>query len=163
MKIRAVTKEDHKQIAAIYNHYIADSVATFETELVSSTDIKNRIKQVAKRAFPWLVCELDGVVIGYAYADVWKERTAYQHCAEVTAYLAPEASGQGAGTALYDALLNELSNRELKALIAVITLPNESSVKLHEKFGFEKAGHFSEVGRKFDQWLDVGYWQKSLK
>jgi len=162
MKIRAVQTEDHKKIAAIYNHYIAHSVATFETELVASADIKQRIKQVQNRKFPWLVCEQDGEIIGYAYADVWKERTAYKHCAEVTAYLAPDAYGQGVGSALYGALFNELNDRDLKALIAVITLPNEGSVALHEKFGFEKAGHFAQVGHKFDQWLDVGYWQKNL-
>jgi len=87
----------------------------------------------------------------------------YNHTVEITVYLHNKAQGNGYGSSLYKALLDELSNRGFHCVIAVIALPNEASIKLQESFGFTKVAHFKQVGRKFDRWIDVGSWQLTLK
>lgn len=162
--IRNALEKDAISIAEIYNYYICETAITFETEKVSSVDIFERILAVQSNDLPWLVAEDDmGNVIGYAYASKWRERFAYRFSVEVTAYLSPKALGNGLGTKLYKALFTELKRRSIHSVIGGITLPNKPSVALHEKFGLEKVAHFKEVGFKFNQWLDVGYWQGTLK
>ncbi len=104
----------------------------------------------------------DGRVAGYAYASRWNLRSAYRHTVECTAYLAPDATGRGLGTRLYEELFARLRSLDVHAVIAVIALPNPASVALHERFGLRQAGLFREVGRKFGAWVDVGYWQATL-
>ena len=152
---------DAAAIAEIYNHYIEHTVVTFEETLVSAADFVARIEVVHATGFPWLVAEEAGRVLGYAYATKWKERSAYRFSAEVTVYLAPTATGRGLGTRLYTELFPMLDARGLHALMGGITLPNEASVALHEKFGMRKVAHFEEVGFKFGRWLAVGYWQRT--
>jgi phosphinothricin acetyltransferase len=106
---------------------------------------------------------VDEVIVGYAYASKWKERSAYKNTAEVTAYLKHGLSGQGYGKALYTTLLEALKALDCHVVLGCIALPNQASVGLHEYFGFSKVAHFTEVGRKFNQWIDVGYWQKLYK
>jgi phosphinothricin acetyltransferase len=101
-------------------------------------------------------------VVGYAYATKWRVRPAYRHSVESTIYLDQAFAGRGLGRVLYETLLDELRRRELHRVIAGIALPNEASVGLHEAIGFRKAAHFSEVGRKFGRWIDVGYWELKL-
>jgi len=162
--IRSVVKEDAISIAEIYNHYISETVVTFETEVIDPEDIFNRISKILSDDLPWLVAEDDkGKVIGYAYASKWRERFAYRFSVEVTVYLSPNSSGHGVGTQLYEALFSELNHRSIHSVIGGITLPNQASIGLHEKFGLEKVAHFKEVGYKFNQWLDVGYWQGVIK
>jgi L-amino acid N-acyltransferase YncA len=96
-------------------------------------------------------------------ATKWRERFAYRFSVEVTVYLAPTFTGNGVGSQLYDALFSVLKSRSIHSVIGGITLPNLASVALHEKFGLEKVAHFKEVGFKFEQWKDVGYWQGVLK
>lgn len=158
--IRSVLDKDAAYIGKIYNYYISETVATFETEIISPDIISDRIAKVQNDNLPWLVAEDDsGQVIGYAYASKWRERFAYRFSVEITVYLSPNASGAGIGTKLYEALFVELKHRSIHSVIGGISLPNPSSIALHEKFGLEKVAHFKAVGFKFDQWLDVGYWQ----
>lgn len=159
--IREASAADAASIAEIYNHYVEHTVVTFEETLVSAADFAARIASVHVSGFPWLVAEEAGRVLGYAYATKWKERSAYRFSAEVTVYLAPTATGRGIGKLLYGALFPLLDARGLHALMGGITLPNEASVALHEKFGMRKVAHFDEVGFKFGRWLDVGYWQRT--
>jgi L-amino acid N-acyltransferase YncA len=162
MPIRSVTPADAPAIAAIYNHYIAHTSVTFEETLLSDADMLARIEALT-RQHPWLVSvNENGAVQGYAYASPWKTRSAYRHTAEVTVYLHHDAARQGLGRALYTALLAELAQGGYHVALACIALPHEASVGLHEAMGFQKVAHFTEVGRKFDRWLDVGYWQKQL-
>ena len=162
--IRNALDKDIISIAEIYNHYISDTSITFETETISPEDILDRISKVQADNLPWLIAEDDmGKVIGYAYASKWRERFAYRFSVEVTVYLSPNSSGHGVGTKLYEALFSELRLRSIHSVIGGITLPNKASVALHEKFGLEKVAHFKEVGFKFNQWRDVGYWQGALK
>jgi phosphinothricin acetyltransferase len=159
VNIRNFEQKDVEQICEIYNYYIKNTVITFEESPLAISEMSQRISTYTK-LYPWLVCEVDGELIGYAYASKWKERSAYKNTAEVTIYLKHGLSRKGYGKALYASLLRVLKELNCHVILGCIALPNESSEKLHEYFGFVKIAHFSEVGRKFDQWVDVGYWQK---
>lgn len=156
--IRKVKLEDAKEIAEIYNYYILNSCVTFEEIPVSIEEMGGRI-QATFLKFPWLVYEKDMEIIGYAYASVWKPRSAYKHTIESTVYLKNEATKNGIGSLLYKELINQLTNLGFHAVIGGISLPNEASIALHEKFGFKKVAQFKEVGYKFKKWVDVGYWE----
>lgn len=161
MLIRPCEVGDVAAICDIYNHYIRHTVITFEEVPIQVMEMTQRIDVVTRR-YPWLVGEEDGVIVGYAYASKWKERAAYRHTAESTVYVRAGFSGKGHGKALYAALLEALPRHDCHVVLGCIALPNAESVGLHEHFGFEKVAHFTEVGRKFDQWLDVGYWRKVI-
>lgn len=158
MIVRACEHKDVDTICDIYNYYVKNSIITFEEAPVTSMEMAARIAACTP-TLPWLVCEVGDQVVGYAYATRWHNRAAYRHSAEVTVYVRNGEGGRGFGQALYENLLRLLEGR-YHALVAGISLPNEGSVRLHEKFGFRKVAHFSEVGRKFDRWIDVGYWQR---
>ena len=160
--IRQVIEDDAEIISTIYNYYVENTTITFEEDAISIAEMKQRIMDVSTQ-YPWLVYEYKGLVVAYAYADLWKSRCAYRYTLEVTIYGANDMPQRlGIGQKLYQTLFDELDTRMVHNLIAVITIPNEASAGLHEKMGFVKAGHFKEVGYKFDQWLDVGFWQKTL-
>jgi L-amino acid N-acyltransferase YncA len=157
--IRPVESCDAEAIAKIYNHYVLNTVITFEEVEVSVEEMSARIKQIQSANYPWLVAEENGVVVGYAYASTWKARAAYRHTLESTVYVDAKFVGKGIGRKLYDALFAILREQSIHVVIGVIALPNEASIILHEKFGMHKAAHFNEVGFKFNRWVDVGYWQ----
>lgn len=161
--IRDVTLEDAQAICDIYNYYISDTVITFEELVINSAEIAKRIRAVQQANLPWFVFESSsGEILGYAYATKWRERFSYRFSVEITVYLCPKQAGKGLGTQLYKALFASLKSKDIHSVIGGITLPNEASVAIHEKFGMSKVAHFKEVGYKFDQWLDVGYWQGTL-
>lgn len=159
--VRDATAEDAAWIARIYNHYVEHTVTTFEEAPVTDEEMAGRIVAVSEK-LPWLVLEADGEPVGYAYATDWKSRSAYRYTAEVSVYVAADRHGRGHGTRLYAPLFDALRERGLHAVIAGITLPNPASVAFHERFGFRYVGRFAEVGRKFDRWVDVGYWMRLL-
>jgi phosphinothricin acetyltransferase len=161
--IRPVTESDAQAIADIYNHYIKNTVITFEEQTISQNDIGERIEKVIGSGLPWLVAEDNGAVIGYAYASKWNARSAYRHTVEISVYLSTASVSKGWGTQLYKAIFEILWQKSIHAVVGGITLPNPASIALHEKFGMKKVAHFKEVGYKFGQWLDVGYWQTELK
>jgi phosphinothricin acetyltransferase len=161
--IRAAEARDAKAVADIYNHYVLKSAVTFEEEPVTSEEIARRMQQVRSARLPWLVAEMDRHIVGYAHATPWKTRTAYRFSVEITVYLVPERGGRGIGSALYSNLLAILQARGIHAVIGGIALPNQASVALHEKFGLRKVAHFEQVGFKFNRWIDVGYWQRTLQ
>lgn len=160
-RIREARLEDAVQICEIYNYYVQNTAISFEEELVGLEEMAQRIEAITLH-YPWIVYESEGVILGYAYASRWKERSAYRFTAETTVYISCGHLGEGIGTLLMEALLHRLAALNLHALMAVIALPNEKSVALHEKLGFRKAAHFSEVGFKHNAWIDVGYWEKML-
>lgn len=158
--IRAANEHDAKSICAIYNYYVKHTVITFEEEQISVEDMKLRMVKVSSQ-YPWLVYEHNGEVVAYAYAGLWKGRSAYRFTLEATIYGANDMPQRlGIGTKLYQKLLEELETSITRSVIAIIALPNKASVGLHEKMGFEKVAHFKEVGYKSEQWIDVGFWQK---
>jgi len=160
--VRSATINDATQITDIYNYYILNTTVTFEKTPITSDDMKERIENTQVK-YPWLVLEIDKRIQGYAYATDWKPRGAYRHSVEVTVYLRNGQSGNGYGSQLYTKLLDVLKQLNVHAVIGGIAQPNEGSIALHEKFGFKKVAHFNEVGYKFDQWVDVAYWQLLLK
>ena len=160
--IRDVKKEDAGDIARIYNPYILNSVITFEEIPVSVETIAGRIEVEIAAGYPYLVLEVEEKVVGYAYAGVWRTRAAYRQTVESTVYLEQGLIGKEYGSLLYKALIEELREKEFHVVLGGITLPNPASVALHEKMGFKKVAHFTEVGYKFNRWLDVGFWQLNL-
>lgn len=160
--IRSVHLEDAEAIATIYNYYIENTTATFEEEAIDSEEMKKRISGIVSK-YPYLVFEEEGAILGYAYGSDWKGRSAYKFTVESSIYLGPNAISKGIGSILYTALLKQLIALDFHAIIGGISLPNEASVALHEKFGFEKIALFKEVGFKFNKWVDVGYWQLITK
>jgi phosphinothricin acetyltransferase len=161
MLVRHCEQKDIPAICNIYNHYILNSSITFEEDALDASTMLARMKSYTT-LFPWLVCEVEGTVVGYAYATKWKERAAYKKSLEITVYVEHLSGGKGYGKALYSSLLTLLSKSDCHVIIGGIALPNEASVGLHEHFGFKKVAHFSEIGFKFGKWIDVGYWQKTL-
>ena len=160
--IRPATPADAAAIAAIYNYYVVHTIVTFEEEEISTKEMAQRITEVQGAGRPWFVWEEAGKVLGYSYASGWKSRCSYRFSLETTVYLDQAATGRGLGTQLYSALIDSLRQTKTHALIGGVALPNAGSVALHEKLGFVKIGHFKEVGWKFDQWIDVGYWELVL-
>ncbi len=160
--IRPVSLSDAPDIARIFNYYVLNTSISFEEAEFSDRQMAGRIEHVLADGFPWLVAEQLGRVVGYAYAAKWREPSAYRYAAQTSVYLDQGVLGQGLGSRLYQALFARLKEMGIRTLIAGIALPNPASVALHEKFGMRKAAHFEAVGFKFNQWLDVGYWQVRL-
>lgn len=159
--IRNVELRDAEAICNIYNYYIKNTIVTFEENELSVPEMEDRIKEVTKD-FPYLVYEKSGEVVAYAYASKWKGRCAYKFSVESTVYLKYGLQREGIGSSVYTELIKRLSELKLHAVIGGIAIPNPGSIALHEKLGFEKIGHFKEVGFKNNQWLDVGYWELIL-
>ncbi len=160
--IRPVTREDAAEIARIYNHYVAETYITFETDVVSVAEMAERIADILAIPLPWLVIEEANGLLGYAYASKWKSRYAYRFAVESTIYLDPTHFGRGLGSDLYTELLTCLRGLPVHAVMGGIALPNPASIALHERLGFQKVAHFQQVGFKHGRWIDVGYWQLLL-
>ena len=157
--IRSVSPaDDAGAICEIYNHYVTDTVVTFETEPVDVKAMRKRIGSITAR-FPYLVYEQDGKVLGYCYATTWRSRAAFDKTVETSVYIHKDWTGKALGYELYQELVKRLRSADFHVAVAGITLPNTKSVALHEKFGFRKVAHFTEVGNKFGKWLDVGFWE----
>ncbi len=163
MKVRQAERVDAIEIAFIFNHFIATSHATFEIDPVDDTEIAKRINEARSAGYPFLVCTDDTGLLGFAYGKRFRPRPAYVHSIETSVYVKPGNDLRGIGSALYTELLKVLGDCDFHAVIGGISLPNNASVRLHEKFGFQKVAHFREVGRKFDRWIDVGYWELILQ
>ena len=161
-KIRGAEPGDALTIAQIYNHYVRESVITFEEDPVTTAEVARRLAEVRSASLPWLIAEDSGQISGYAYATRWKNRTAYRFSVEITVYVAPGCTSRGIGSLLYGKLLPVLQAQSIHAVLGAIALPNEASVAFHEKFGFRKVAQFREVGFKFNRWIDVGFWQRTL-
>lgn len=162
MNIREVTPEDAAQIADIYDYYILNTHHTFETEPLTDEEMRERIEEISEK-YPYLVAEDEGEIQGYVYAAPFKMRQAYEHSVEASIYVRHEAKEKGVGSKLYEKFLEELSETNVHAIIAGIALPNDASIRFHQKMGFEKVAHFKEIGYKLGRWVDVGFWQMMNK
>lgn len=161
MLIRPARAEDFVEIAAITNYYIETSAIHFGYDPCTADDLR-RVWEKTPDKHPWIVAE-DGKVVGYAKSGVWRERAAYQWTAELGLYVAPLERGKGIGTALYDELLSQVALRGFHTAVAGITLPNDASIALHQKLGFEHVGTFQEAGFKLNAWHAVDFWQKRFQ
>lgn len=160
--LRPATAADAQFIARIYNHYVQNTVVTFEEEPLSAEAMATRIADIHSLSLPWLVAEIENVIVGYAYATKWKARHAYRYSVETTIYLEHGRQRHGIGSTLYSGLLSRLRERGIHVAIGGAALPNDASVALHEKLGFEHVATFRQVGFKHGRWVDVAYWQKVL-
>ena len=159
--IRKVEISDAAALAEIYNYYVLNSIATFVEVPFTVAEMEAKINEISSR-FPWFVYEVEGKIIGYAYANEWNARAAYRNSVESTIYLSHKTVNKGVGTKLYSHLIAELKSKKYHVIIGGISLPNAASQGLHEKFGYKKVAHYKEVGFKFNEWIDVGYWQLVL-
>lgn len=160
--IRNAAPADAEQIAAIYRPIVLETAISFETTPPTASEIAQRIERTQVH-HSWLVAESGNAVAGYAYGSLHRARSAYQKSVEVSAYVTPGQQGQGIGRALYDALFEQLSTLGFHQAFAGIALPNQASVSLHQSVGFVSIGVFKEVGRKFDRWHDVSWWQRAIR
>lgn len=160
--IEKVSIENTDAICDIYNYYVNNSIITFDEIPVTYKEMEKRVLEISS-SYPFFVYEEKNEILGYAYAYKFKERSAYRYASEITIYLKNGNYGKGIGTKLFAKLLKELKTKNIHSVIGIIALPNESSIGLHEKFGFKKIAHFTEVGLKFNKWIDVGYWELLLK
>lgn len=161
MRIRLADDDDSAAIASIYAPYVEGSPVSFETEAPDQAEMRRRIEAGAG-LYPWLVADEGGAIAGYAYATAFRPRAAYRFCVETTVYLAQGRTGQGLGSSLYRLLIETLEAQGFAQAIGAITLPNPSSVRLHEALGFSPAGAYRQVGYKLGRWYDVGLWQRAL-
>jgi len=153
---------DGSACASIYSPFVTDGVASLEERAPSRSEMAARIATVSAR-YPWLVAELEGEVVGYAYATEHRARAAYRWATETTVYISGCHHRRGLGRALYGALLPLLTRQGLYMACAGITLPNDASVALHEAVGFEPIGVYRGIAFKHGSWWATGWWQLTLR
>jgi L-amino acid N-acyltransferase YncA len=157
----AIPERDAPSCLAIYAPYIRETAVSFEERVPSVEEFVERIR-VTSETHPWLVLEVDGVVVGYAYASPHRERAAYRWAADVAVYVAPSRHRSGVGRRLYGELFERLRRQRYRIACAGITLPNDASIGLHRSMGFRPVGVYSGIGWKAGAWHDVSWWQLDL-
>ena len=169
MKVRTATLEDAGRLLEIYSYYVTDTAVSFEYEPPSIGEFRERMEKTLSR-YPYLVIEEDGIVQGYAYAGVFKQRAAYDRCCEVTVYVDRNARRRGFGRKLYEALEEELGKRGFLNLYACVAVPigedeylTCDSELFHLKTGYEKVGEFHRCGFKFGRWYNMIWMEKMLE
>jgi len=161
--VRPGEAADLEQVNEIYNHYVATSPATFDIEPVTMDARREWFTHYSTAGRYRCFVAVDGpAVLGWATSSPYRQRQAYETTVETTVYLAPDAVGRGIGSALYEVLFASLAGEDLHRAYAGITQPNPASVALHERFGFVRAGLYTEQGRKFGRYWDVAWFEKSL-
>ena len=159
--IRLADESDGERIHAIYTPHIRESATSFELTVPTVEEMAERITATIE-SHPWLVCEHDGEVVGYAYASPHRARGAYQWSVETSVYVDAEHRRQGVAHGLYESLLTICRLQGFYNAYAGTTPPNPATVELHESLGFESIGVFEEVGHKNGAWHDVEWWERSL-
>lgn len=159
LTVRAAQETDLEAVCQLINHYIRTTTVNFRTQPQTLDEWVQDWRRTRER-YPWLVAEDEGRIVGIAYAGPWKARNAYDWCAEVTVYVAPDAHRRGIGRTLYGCLLPMLDAQGYRTMVGVIGLPNDPSVALHEACGFTHAGTLPGVGFKLGEWHDVGFWHR---
>jgi phosphinothricin acetyltransferase len=158
VQLRLATEADLPALNALYNHYVEAGPVTFD---IAPSTVEERRAWLAKfegGRHQLFVAEEAGKLLGYAGTMPFRPKAAY----ETTIYLAPDALGRGLGARLYRRLFDALEGEDLHRVLAGITLPNEASIRLHERFGFERVGIFREVGRKQGRYWDVAWYEKAF-
>lgn len=161
--LRSLELKDVEQVAAIYAHYVASGVATFDEVAPDVAAWSAKAGGIVARGLPFLVAEIGGEVTGFAYASLWRPRPAYRHTVEDTVYVAPSRLRKGVGRLLLDALIESCRNAGMEQVIAVIADTDDpASQALHRSAGFSEAGRLARVGYKHGQWIDTVLMQLSL-
>lgn len=160
--IRLVRTTDIERMLAIYAPLVRDTIISFELEPPTLAELRHRIES-SWRQFPWLACERDGRILGYAYATKHRSRPAYQWCAECSVYVHEDARSRGVGRAVYTSLFAVLKLQGFYNVYAGIALPNPASIALHKACGFTDVGVYRRAGHKLGAWHDVSWWQLRLR
>ncbi|QKW52931.1 GNAT family N-acetyltransferase [Streptomyces buecherae] len=161
--VRPGGEGDLEELTRIYNHYVVRTSITFDTEPFTAEQRRPwLLAHPATGPHRLLVAEVGGTLLGYATSSAFRAKPAYATSVETTVYAAPEQVGRGVGRLLYAALFAALESEDVHVALAGITVPNEASRRLHTHFGFRPVGVFERVGRKFDRFWDVAWFQKSL-
>lgn len=159
--VRKAAPADAAALVAIYAPYVQETTITFDYEVPSEAEFAQKINETIY-TYPYLVAEENGKILGYAYAHAYKERAAYDWAVEVSVYVDSKKHGQGTGKILYQTLETVLEKQNVAILTACITGGNQTSLRFHEKLGYQEVANFPKIGYKFDQWLDVVWLQKYL-
>lgn len=162
VRIRLARESDAAAVAAIYRPVVEKTAISFETVPPSPEEMGRRIAE-AFPAYPWLVCDIAGAVVGYAYASRHRVRAAYRWSVDTSVYVDPSRRRSGIGRGLYLSLFAVLAAQGYFNAFAGITLPNPASTGLHESMGFVKIGVYHRVGYKLGAWHDVGWWAIRLQ
>ena len=164
VELRDATDADLVQLVEIYNYYIKNSVVTFDLEPMSLDDWREKFVWLQSLTLPFIVAtSQSGQVLGFAYVAPWRQKAAYRRTVEDSIYLRPAATGKRVGTKLLSQLIIKSKAAGVKEIVAVISDKGaESSIALHEAFGFKHQGHLAKVGFKFGRWLGTVLMQKSL-
>lgn len=160
--IRDAAPADAARLAAIYAHYVATTVITFDETAMSPDEWAAKVAGIQGAGWPVLVAEAGGDVLGYAYVTQFRPKSAYRFSVEDSIYLAPEATGRGIGRPLLAALIERSAQAGARTIIAVIAAPGEASAALHRRAGFADVGVLSGVGFKFGRWVDTLQLQLTL-
>lgn len=160
-QVRLATPADASAIRSIYRPYVESTPITFETEPPTVAAVETRMEDALDQ-YPWLVCEADGAVVGYAAADGLRSAGAFAWTVELSVYVDQDARGSGIGSTLYERLLSVLDAQGYRSAYAAVTDPNPPSERLHERLGFERVGTFPAAGYKDGAWYDVQWWHRQL-
>ncbi len=163
MIIRAATQDDAPALAAIYGDACLNGVGTFEEVPPEPAEMAQRLAAVQARSLPYVVAEIDGAVVGLAYAAPFRLRAAYRYLVEDSVYVAPEAKGLGVGRAVLSRVIDDCEALGLRQMMAVIGgSDNAGSIGLHTAMGFRRQGVMEAVGFKFGRWMDIVLMQRPL-
>ena len=158
VNFRIASTRDAAEILDIYAPYVRSTAFTFESEVPSVEEFTKRIENYLQK-FPWIVCTVNNKIVAYAYASTHRERTAYQWTCESSVYVGENFRARGIGKEIYQVLFHILKHQGIRNVYAGITLPNDASVALHEKCGFEHFATYDHIGYKLGTWQKVGWWR----
>lgn len=160
--IRSVHIDDASALLDIYNYYVLNTTVNFDIDPLSLETFTDKINHIVSE-YPYIVYEENNEILGFAYGSRFRPRPAYNYTAESTVYVKHTAHGKQIGSKLYAELIRLLKETDLHTVLGVLTVPNDASINLHEKFGFEQVAHLKEVGLKFGEWQNIGIWQLKLR
>lgn len=161
MKIRYANKNDVASILKIYAYYVENTAITFECKIPEKEEFEKRMEKILSK-YPYIVIEDNNKILGYAYANFFKDREAYDLTVESSIYVDKNYLSKGIGKLLYSELEKELVKMGIVTIEACITYPNEKSEQFHLKNGYKKVAHFNKVGYKFNNWYDVVFYEKKI-
>ena len=153
--IRKMERADYEAVTHLYNWFVENSTATFETEPFTTEKFAERLDAICAGYPSYVAMGADGRLCGYCYVHAWKERQAYSKTLEATIYLHPDFHRLGLGRKLMQMVMADCKALGYDSLIACVTGTNSASIALCEALGFRRASHFVGVGRKFGELLDV--------
>ncbi len=163
-RTRPAVRSDLEEIVAIYNHYVVRTAATFEVDPVRADDRVPWFREhsLGGRHRMYVATDEEDRLMGWATTSPFRARAAYATTVESSVYVRPDVTGSGVGSQLYGALFDALRSEDIERIVAGVAQPNPASLRLHQKFGFQHVGTFTRVGRKFEQYWDVAWFERPL-